>query len=137
MKPIVLNSETILGAISLEKSEGFISPWRIFHEEKDFYTPNQLNGIAEIPAGVRITFETNSPTIKVEFAASEAEIEFDLVIDRELVKTIIVSPKDTSFTVDGLLASNKVVEIYLSQQQKVAVRNVYIAKDANWNAYPS
>ncbi len=137
MKPIVLNSETILGAISLEKSEGLISPWRIFHEEKDFYTPNQLNGTAEIPAGVRITFETNSPTIKVEFAASEVEIQFDVVIDRELVKTVIVSPKDTSFTVDGLLASDKVVEIYLSQQQKVAIRNVYISKDANWSAYTS
>lgn len=137
MKPIVLNSETILGAISLEEREGFISPWRIFYEEKDYYTPSQLNGTAGIPAGVRITFETNSPIIKVEFAASEVEVEFDLVIDRELVKTIIVSPKDTSFTVDGLLASNKVVEIYLSQQHKIAVRNVYIAKDANWNAYPS
>jgi len=137
MKPIVLNSETILGAISLEKSGGLISPWRIFHEDKDFYTPNQLNRTAEIPAGVRITFETNSPTIKVEFAASEVEVEFDVVIDRELVKTIIVRSKDTSFTVDGLLASNKVVEIYLSQRQKMAVRNVYIAKDANWNAYSS
>jgi len=137
MKPIVLNSETILGAISLEKSEGLISPWRIFHEEKDFHTPNQLNGTAEIPAGVRITFETTSSTIKVEFAASEVKIEFDVVIDRELVKTIIVSPKDTSFTVNDLLAGNKVVEIYLSQRQKVAVRNVYIAKDANWNAYSS
>lgn len=137
MKPIVLNSETILGAISLEKSGGLISPWRIFHEDKDFYTPNQLNRTAEIPAGVRITFETNSPTIKVEFAASEVEVEFDVVIDRELVKTIIVRSKDTSFTVDGLLASNKVVEIYLSQRQKMAVRNVYIAEEANWNAYPS
>lgn len=137
MKPIVLNSETILGAISLEKSEGLISPWRIFHEEKDFHAPNQLYGTAEIPAGVRITFETTSPTIKVEFAASEDKVEFDIVIDRELVKTIIVSPKETTFTVDGLLASNKVVEIYLSQRQKVAVRNVYIAKEANWNATPS
>jgi len=137
MKPIVLNSETVLGAISLEECEGFIKPWRIFYEEKDFYSPNQLNGLAEVPAGVRITFETNSPTIKVEFAASEVEIEFDVVIDRELVETVIVSPKETSFTVDGLLASNKIVEIYLSQQHKVAVRNVYIAIDANWNAYPS
>jgi len=137
MKPIVLNSETILGAISLEKSGGLISPWRIFHEDKDFYTPNQLNRTAEIPAGVRITFETNSPTIKVEFAASEVEVEFDVVIDRDIVKTIIVRSKDTSFTVDGLLASNKVIEIYLSQRQKMAVRNVYIAEEANWNAYPS
>ncbi|KAA0966187.1 G-D-S-L family lipolytic protein [Sporosarcina sp. ANT_H38] len=134
MKPIFLNSETVLGAISLEKSGGLISPWRIFYDEKDFYTPNQLNGTAEIPAGVRITFETNSPIIKVELAASEVEVEFDLLIDRELVKTIIVSPKDTSFTVDGLLAKNKFVEIYLSQQHKVAVRDVYIAIDANWNS---
>ena len=133
MKPIVLNSETVLGAISLEKSGEFIVPWRIFHEERDFYTPNQLNGLAEVPAGVRLTFVTNSSKIKLEFAASETELEFDLVIDREFVKTIIVSPKEMSFTVDSLLTRNKLVEIYLSQQQKVALRNVYITKDAEWS----
>ena len=90
MKPIVLNVETILGAISLKKRDGFIVPWRIFHEEKDFYTPDQLGGTAEIPAGVRITFETNSPEIEVVFAVSEAELEFDLVVDGELVKKLLL-----------------------------------------------
>ncbi len=137
MKPILLNSETVLGAISLEKSGDNIIPWRIFHEEKDFYTPNQLNGAAEIPAGVRITFETNSPKIIVEFAASDVELEFDLVINRELVKTIIVSPKETSFTVDNLSASTKIVEIYLSQQQKVSLKNVFITKESDWSVYLS
>ena len=137
MKPILLNSETVLGAISLEKSGEFIIPWRIFHEEKDFYTPNQLNGIAEIPAGVRITFETSSKKLKMEFAASEVELEFDLVIDRKFVETIIVSPNDTCFIVDDLPTNNKLIEIYLSQQEKVAIGNVYITKDAVWNAYSS
>lgn len=133
MNPIVLNSKTVLGAISLEESGEYIIPWRIFHEERDFYTPNLLNGILEVPAGVRITFETNSPKLKVEFKASDAELEFDLVINREFVKKIIVNPNETSFTVDSLVAKNKLVEIYLSQQQKVALRNVYITKDADWN----
>ncbi|MFJ7933387.1 SGNH/GDSL hydrolase family protein [Sporosarcina sp. NPDC096371] len=137
MKPILLNSETVLGAMSLEKNGEFIIPWRIFYEEKDFYTPDQLDGTVEIPAGVRITFETNSPKLTVELAASDAELAFDLVVDGEYVKTILVSPGDTSFTVDRLLASHKLVEIYLSQQQKVALRQVSIADDAEWNAYPS
>ena len=137
MKPIVLNTKTVLGAISLEKSAGFIVPWRFFHEERDFYTPDQLNGTAEIPAGVRVTFETNSPKLQVEFAVTEVELEFDLVVDGELVKTIIVSPGDKSFIVDGLSVNTKIVEIYLSQQQKVALRNVNIANEADWNARPS
>lgn len=137
MKPIVLNAKTVLGAISLEKRDGFIVPWRILYEEKDFYTPNQLNGTAEIPAGVRITFETNSPKIQVEFASSESELAFDLVVDRELVTTIIVSPGDIFFVVDSLSTNTKLIEIYLSQQQKVALGNVYITNDADWNTYPS
>lgn len=137
MKAILLNSETVLGAISLEESGGFIVPWRIFHEEKNFYTPDQLSGLAEVPAGVRITFETNSPKLAVEFAASEAELEFDLVIDKELVKTIIVNPQEMFFTVDDLSTDNKLVEIYLSQQEKVALSNVYIAKDKDWAIYQS
>ncbi|MBO0600632.1 G-D-S-L family lipolytic protein [Sporosarcina sp. E16_3] len=137
MNTIVLNSQTVLGAISLEKSGEYIIPWRIFHEEKDFYTPNLLNGILEVPAGVRITFETNSPTLLVEFKASEAELEFDIVIDKVLVKNVIVSPNETSFKVDGLVASYKLVEIYLSQQQKVALKKVAITKNAHWNTSAS
>ncbi|WP_318617207.1 SGNH/GDSL hydrolase family protein [Sporosarcina sp. YIM B06819] len=134
MKPIVLNAETVLGAISLEESNGYIVPWRIFYDEKDFYMPNQLNGMAEIPAGVRITFKTNSSKLHVEFAASEAELEFDLVVDGELVNTIIASPGDISFMVDGLSTNTKLVEIYLSQQQKVAIKSVNIAQEADWNS---
>ena len=135
MKPISLNSQTVLGAISLEKKDEAIIPWRIFHEEKDFFTPNQLNNLAEVPAGVRIIFETNSTDIKVEFEAPETDLEFDLVIDREFMKTILVTPKETFFKLEGLSKQQKVVEIYLSQQQKVALRNVYITKNADWNTY--
>lgn len=137
MKPILLNSQTIRGALSLETDGEFTIPWRIFHEEKEFYTPNLLNGTAEIPAGVRITFETNASNITVEIAVSEAEVEFDLVIDKAFVKTIIVNSGDTTLTVDGLSVSTKLVEIYLSQQRKVALRNVYIPDEANWNVYSS
>ena len=38
---------------------------------------------------------------------------------------------------DGLSTNTKLVEIYLSQQQKVALRNVSITNEADWNAYPS
>ena len=133
MKTILLNSETVLGAISLEKNGEFTTPWRIFHKEKDFYTPNLLEGVAEIPAGVRIAFKTNSTKLIVEFAAPENDLTFDLFIDKEFVKTIIVNPKDISFTVENLSTKNKLIEIYLSQQQKVSLRNVYITEDADCN----
>ena len=133
MKTILLNSETVLGAISLEQNEGFTTPWRIFHEEKDFYTPDLLGGVVEIPAGVRITFQTNSSKLTVEFKAPEYDLAFDLLIDKEYVKTIIVDSKETSFTVDNLSEENKLIEIYLSQQQKVSLKNVYIADNADWH----
>ncbi|MDR7078963.1 hypothetical protein J2Y03_004020 [Neobacillus niacini] len=60
MQPITLDSQTILGALSLERYDEFIKPWRIDYNDKDFFTPNLLDGHAEAPAGVRITFETNS-----------------------------------------------------------------------------
>lgn len=133
LKKILLNTETVLGAISLEKDGEFTIPWRIFHEEQDFYTPNLLEGVAEIPAGVRITFHTNSPTLMVEFSAAEDGLAFDLVIDKKLVKTIIPSLEEKTFTVDGLSSENKLIEIYLSQQQKVALKNVWIDEEAVWH----
>jgi lysophospholipase L1-like esterase len=137
MKPITLNEQTILGAISLEKIGDLIKPWRIFYEDRDFFTPDLLNGHGEIPAGVRITFETNSPVLMVEFAPSRHEVEFDIVINHERIKTVIVQPSDTSFTIENLFTTNKKVEIYLSQQQQVLLKNVLIDDNADWAVYKS
>ncbi|MCM3112146.1 SGNH/GDSL hydrolase family protein [Lederbergia lenta] len=137
MKPITLNSQTILGALSLERKGEFIKPWRILYKERDFFTPNLLNGQAEVPAGVRIIFETSSQKIKVEFALSPVEIEFDMVIENELEKTFIVEAGVSSFTLGGLSRENKKVEIYLSQQEQVSLKNVYIDEQAEWNLHSS
>ncbi|MEH7275030.1 SGNH/GDSL hydrolase family protein [Neobacillus vireti] len=137
MNPITLDEKTILGAISLEKIGELIKPLRIFYKDKDFYTPDLLNGHAEIPAGVRITFETNSPIMMVEFASSQNEVEFDVVIDHERIKTVIVQPGDTSFTIDGLSNNHKKVEIYLSQQQQVLLKNVFVDENAKWEVHKS
>jgi lysophospholipase L1-like esterase len=137
MKPILLNSQTVLGAISLERNGEFLKPWRIYYGDKDFITPDILNGLAEVPAGVRVTFETNSSAIKVEFSTSQDEREFDVVIDHELVKTVIVKPGDTIFTIDSLSSNNKKVEIYLSQKKPVFLKNVFIEENADWNIHKS
>ncbi|MEH7252792.1 SGNH/GDSL hydrolase family protein [Neobacillus niacini] len=137
MQLISLNSQTILGAISLERYEGFIKPWRVDYHDKDFFTPNLLDGHAEAPAGVRITFETNSSVIMVEIAPSKAVLEFDVVIDQELVNTVKVEPGDTSFTIENLSEMNKKVEIYLSQQEQVLLKNVCIDEKADWQVCPS
>ncbi|MBS4219564.1 G-D-S-L family lipolytic protein [Bacillus sp. FJAT-49711] len=137
MKPIILNSQTLLGAISLEKMGEFIKPWRIFYEDRDFITPDILNGQAEIPAGVRVTFETNSSKIKVEFAPAHTEIEFDIVLDGECRHTAIVKESDSFFICENLSAENKKVEIYLSQQERVLLKNVYIEENAEWKIHSS
>ncbi|EKN65193.1 G-D-S-L family lipolytic protein [Neobacillus bataviensis LMG 21833] len=137
MKPIPLNEQTIVGAVSLEKIGEFIKPWRIFYKDKDFFTPDLLNGHAEIPAGVRITFETTSAKLMVEFAPSQNEVEFDVVIDHERIKTVIVQPGDTSFTIENLSTNHKKIEVYLSQQQQVLLKNVFIDEHADWAAHKS
>ena len=132
MKPIKLNSKTIAGAISLEKIGDFIKPWRINYKDKDFFTPDVLNGHTEVPAGVRIVFGTNSSKIKIEFAPSKEELAFDVVIDHVLMKTIVVNSGDTSIIIDNLAARNKKVEIYLSQCEQVLLKYVSIEENADW-----
>lgn len=138
MNPIILNSQTILGAISLERIGEFIKPWRIFYEDRYFFTPDILNGHAEDPAGIRITFETNSPKIKVEFAPALTEIEFDVVIDdHHLLQTVKLEQGESSFICENLSTENKKVEIYLSQQEPVLLKNVYIEENAEWKIHSS
>ncbi|MEK3888603.1 SGNH/GDSL hydrolase family protein [Bacillus sp. FSL K6-3431] len=135
MKKIDLNDQLIHGAISLEQKEEYIKPWRIRYLEKDFYTPNQLNGQAEVPAGVRISFVSNTETFKLEIAPVTVDLEFDVLIDNELFETDIVNFNESYLEVNGLTSQSKRIDIYLSQRDKLELRSLWINKNAEWSPF--
>ncbi|EKN65194.1 G-D-S-L family lipolytic protein [Neobacillus bataviensis LMG 21833] len=135
MKQIELDDRIIHGAISLEHKGEYVKPWRINYKEKDFYTPNQLNGQAEVPAGVRISFLSNTDKIKLEIAPSPLELEFDILIDNELFRTIVVDANKTFLEAADLPNQTKRLDIYLSQRNKVELKALWIAEDASFQPF--
>ncbi|GHH97841.1 SGNH/GDSL hydrolase family protein [Neobacillus kokaensis] len=133
MNPITLNEQTILGAFSLEKIGEYIKPWRINYREKDFYTPNILNGQAEVPAGVRISLVSNTSKIKLEIAPNPFGLEFDILIDNELYRAFVVDANTTCLEAADLPNHSKRLDIYLSQRYKVELKALWIDEDAEWS----
>ncbi|MEH7275031.1 SGNH/GDSL hydrolase family protein [Neobacillus vireti] len=131
MKKIDLDDRIIHGAISIENNGEYVKPWRIKYEEKDFYTPNQLNGQAEVPAGIRISIVSNTRNIKLEIAPSPLELEFDILIDNELFRTFVLGPNETCLEVAGLPNEGKRLDIYLSQRNKVELKALWIDEEAS------
>ena len=88
MKQIALTEEFFEGAVSFEKVDGCIRPWRLPFDRLRLFPPE--GGVcypAGLPAGVRLRFATASPVIGLSFrpVPNETPPAFDLTIDGELI----------------------------------------------------
>ncbi len=135
VKKINLDEQIIHGAISLEQKGEYVKPWRIHYKEKDFYTPNLLNGQAEVPAGVRISLVSNTSKFKLDIAPSPLDLEFDILIDNELFRTFVVNANETCLEVSDLPNHIKRLDIYLSQRNKVELQALWIDEDASFQPF--
>lgn len=120
----------IQGAVSLEKTEAGVKPWRIRHEERDLFPPHAINGKAEEAAGVRLCFMSDTTKVTVGVAPSEAERPFDCVVDGELMATAIASPDQREVAFEGLPEGKKRIEIYLPQVHPVTLTHLAIDEKA-------
>lgn len=78
MQKISPDESYFQGAISFEKGEGYIRPWRLNYEELPLFEPfDQVPDKAGRSAGVRLRFTTNSPFIELE--ANLQTVAFPLV----------------------------------------------------------
>ena len=116
----------ILGAVSLERTPEGVKPWRIPHEERELFVPNVINGKPEVPAGVRIEFESDTLNVAVGFAASESDRLFDCVVDGVKFATKSAAPGETQVVFEGLKPGMKRIEVYLSQCRPVTLTHMLI-----------
>src|SRR5690625_4259575 len=137
MKKITLDRSTIHGAISLEVQGGKIKPWRIPYEEKDLYYPNGLDGKAEMPAGVRISFISNTTKFELQYESNADLLQFDVLIDGQLYHTYELGYGQSSLTVTDMSSEPKKIDIYLFQRRVLSLKHLWIERAANWEPYTS
>jgi hypothetical protein len=120
------------GIISTDATPNSVIPWRIPHDEKSLYA-EELVGRAAMPAGVRVSFRSNTDYLEGACNAFPERSPIDLVIDGILVGT---APTEdlTSFKFEGLGSRMKAFDLWLPQFGEFQLNGLEISDGAELTA---
>ena len=139
-------SLTWQGAISFHHTGDWTMPWRIPYDDRALFPPDALRDRAAMPAGVRISFRSDTQMVsgRVEPAAESSPI--DLYCGGEFCGSAELEGLD-SFRFDGLPGGDKLVELWLPQHGEFRLRSLELSEGASlepfedgrprWTAYGS
>lgn len=134
---IIPTEEWFAGAVSVERKEDGVKPWRIRHEEYELYPPNGIDGQAGICAGVRLRFHTDSASIVLRFQAVDLDLVIDCVVGGELFGTVDLPVGSVSAEWRGLPPGAKDVEIWLPQRGHMTIAGLELEPGATAAPGPS
>jgi len=118
-----------LGAVSLQKENGWVMPWRIPYEQRDLF-PEALWNAASMPAGVRIAFRSDTTCVAGNVTPIDGMAPIDLCCDGELVGSVEMS-KQPAFAFDGLSEGDKLVELWLPQRAQFRLSALELSDGAS------
>lgn len=121
------------GAVSLQETEDGIMPWRTPHSSHVLF-PKPLLERSAMPAGVRISFRSNTTRVSGNIAPQKESGILDLCCDGEVVDSLDLAQKD-SFTFKGLPDAEKLIELWLPQFGRFQLRSLEIDDGATLNAF--
>ena len=123
LKPDALQL-TWQGAVSLQKTEDWVMPWRTPHPAHVLF-PEPLLERSAMPAGVRISFRSNTTQVSGNIVPQNESGMLDLCCDGELIDAIDLKQKD-SFAFKGLSDGEKLIELWLPQFGRFQLRGLEI-----------
>ena len=112
------------GAVSLQKTEDWVMPWRTPHPMHVLF-PEPLLERSAMPAGVRISFRSNTTQVSGNIVAQNESGLLDLCCDGEIVASLDLTQKD-DFDFDGLSDGEKLIELWLPQFGSFQLRSLEI-----------
>ena len=121
------------GAVSLQKTEAGIMPWRTPHSSHVLF-PEPLLERSAMPAGVRISFRSNTTRVSGNIAPQKESGMLDLCCDGEVVASLDLAEKDT-FAFENLPDGEKLIELWLPQFGRFQLRSLEIDNGATLDAF--
>jgi lysophospholipase L1-like esterase len=131
------------GAISLERGDGYIKPWRIPFEQRLLFGRTSVDDMmlsrAGMPAGVRLSFRSDTTVIEGRIAAIIANhfnvpetyaAKLDIVCDGELHSTLDLGA-GTSFRIDSLPEREKLIELWLPEYREFRLSALHFSHGAS------
>jgi len=118
------------GAVCIEVTANGVHPWRLPVAQRELFEPSVVK-MASMPAGVRLTFVSDTPTITLDFAARSVETDppwvFDLRVDGALHQRVTPPIETDAIHFTDLPDGEHLLELYLpSQYAPVVVRALKI-----------
>ena len=121
------------GAVSLQKTEDWVMPWRTPHAAHVLF-PEPLLERSAMPAGVRISFRSNTTQVSGNIVPQNENGMLDLCCDGEQVDSIDLKQKD-NFAFTGLSDGEKLIELWLPQFGRFQLRSLEIDDGATLETF--
>lgn len=143
MQKIEIKEATVEGAVSVERGDGWLRPWRIpFKDRACFVAPgDSLVDRARYTSGVRLRFETDSDRIGLDFlplgtpSVNETHV-LDLTIEADLAATACAPEGAEAALFEGLPRGAKIVELWLPHDDGIALTGLRIDDGAACRVVP-
>ncbi|MGF1484368.1 MAG: SGNH/GDSL hydrolase family protein [Opitutales bacterium] len=135
MKTVPIEPPYIHGAVSLEPKAGGLKPWRIPYQEKTLFAPDEgVPDRAMKPAGVRLRFRTNSPTIQLKCVLepiADYEMDFDFLVEGErIARARHHAPGEAFLSFERPDAEAAICEIWLPIFMPLQLTSLSVEDDA-------
>ena len=122
------------GAISFHDTDKWRMPWRIPYEDRSLFPPDALRERAAMPAGVRISFRSDTETLAGSVVPAAESSAIDLYCDGEFHGSAALEGRD-GFRFDGLPAGEKLVEFWLPQHGEFRLQRLEVSDGAGVEPY--
>lgn len=117
------------GAVSLQRTDEWIMPWRLPYEERALFPPDLLLERAAMPAGVRLAFRSDAALVAGTVVPSAEATRIDLCCDGAPVGSVDLAGRER-FRFDGLPAGDKLIELWLPQFGEFRLRALELSDGA-------
>ena len=116
------------GAVSLQRTDEWVMPWRIPYDERTLF-PDTLLPRAAMPSGVRFALRSDTTVVAGNIVATPEPRRLDLCCDGTLIQTLDLDGRDR-FQFAGLPEGNKLIEVWLPPQGEFRLRSLGVSEGA-------
>ncbi len=135
MQPVPLDERYFQGAVSIQRGDGWLKPWRLPWEQRALFPApdDSLMMRAAMPSGVRLRFETNATRLKLTFdplpgvpeGCERDAFHIDLTQDGELLVSAAVKPGEGEAVFEDLSGEVKTLEMWLLPEAPMQIRGLF------------
>ena len=121
------------GAISVQRADGWVMPWRVPYDQRGLFPPVLVADAASGPAGVRLTFRSDSSSIGGQVVPQPGARRLDLCCDGVFVTSVELADQE-QFRFAGLPSGDKLIELWLPQNGPFRLRSLSVDAEATLQA---